>query len=144
MTSGERTELPWTAFVAECGQKSQLGNPLQAAANFSKHFEMRTVQWQGLVKQVKEGLFSNSFIFVAMAPTMAVPSSRAAIASPGGMLDIGSLSEEQLLELEEEGMEGDSADLALAFDGEMSKEVATLSVGDKIQFEATLHDLGKR
>lgn len=67
---GESTEASWGDFYRDCGQKSQLGNPLQAVANFRDKFAGKTVRWTGLVKHVKEGLFSSNFLFLVMYPTM--------------------------------------------------------------------------
>lgn len=148
-------------FVAKCGQRSQLGNPLHAGANFKEDFFLRTVRWEGLVKQVREGLFSGSpsFLFLAMNPTLSTSVGRkgdAPSTDASGDSDSndvkqqqkeqphGIFSELELLEREEEGMKGDGADLGLAFDSKLATDVAKLSPGDKVAFEATLHDLGRR
>ena len=148
---GEATSLSWADFVSKCGQRSQLGNPLQAGVNFRDEFAFKTVSWEGLVKQVREGLFaaSPSFLLLAMNPTLTAAATRKPATpltetpgDPGPTRDL--LAEVELLEKEEEGMKGDGADLALAFDSHLAEEIAKLNPGDKIAFEATLHELGKR
>lgn len=107
------------------------------------------MQWEGLVKQIKEGLFSVSpaFLFVAMAPTLSTGKDRSGPSptadAPSGA-DEENLSELETLRREEEGMQGDGADLGLAFDGELASQIAKLTPGDKISFQATLHELGRR
>ncbi|CBZ55896.1 conserved hypothetical protein [Neospora caninum Liverpool] len=176
----------WRDFYQECGQRSQLGNPLSAAGNFREHFLGKTVKWEGLVKQVKEGTFSSNFLFLAMYPTMTnegrgnVDSrSAGSLGSAGrGNSSLASLlfgdegeeggemgdkgtgrgkgdgeqagqrqeEEADLLSLDEEnrGMQGDGADLALAFSEDLNGKVAQLVPGDKVAFEATLVELGRR
>ncbi|OEH75447.1 hypothetical protein cyc_03806 [Cyclospora cayetanensis] len=153
LTKGESTSLSWQEFVSLCGHRSQLGNPLQAAANFRESFALRTVQWEGLVKQVKEGFFAASpaFLFLAMNPTLSTAAARkeeAPLLPESEETDNEDphslLSELEALRKEEEGMKGDGADLALAFDRTLAAEVVKLSPGDKVRFEATLHELGRR
>lgn len=52
----------------------------------------------------------------------------------------------RLLDLDEEnrGLQGDGADLALAFSGSLNEVVEKLVPGDKVSFEATLVELGRR
>lgn len=52
----------------------------------------------------------------------------------------------RLLDLDEEnrGLQGDGADLALAFSGDLNAVVEKLVPGDKVSFEATLVELGRR
>ncbi|KAL8272379.1 hypothetical protein Esti_003669 [Eimeria stiedai] len=170
LSKGEPTSLGWLDFVRLCGQRSQLGNPLKAAANFSDNFALRTVAWKGLVKQVREGLFpgSASFVFLAMNPTLSASRSSAAAAAAEreeplgvgeleeeggrgaaenqerGDSELEALSELERLQREEEGMAGDGADLGLAFSQDLAAQVAKLNPGDKVAFEATLHELGRR
>ncbi|PFH38312.1 hypothetical protein BESB_006530 [Besnoitia besnoiti] len=185
---GPSITASWRDFYDKCGQKSQLGNPLQAAGNFREHFSGKTVKWEGLVKQIKEGTFSSNFLFVAMYPTMTAEGrgrrgagglgggepegdlasllfgddkaeggedgadARRSPAAPAGDArdDDGKTPEQreeaELLALDEEnkGMQGDSADLALAFSEDLNKKVEALVPGDKISFEATLVELGRR
>ncbi|KYF49247.1 hypothetical protein TGARI_246220B, partial [Toxoplasma gondii ARI] len=163
----------WQDFYRECGQKSQLGNPLQAAGNFREHFLGKTVKWEGLVKQVKEGTFSSNFLFLVMYPTMTAEGRGSlgsrdgswSSAERGGDSTLASLlmedeageagekrkadarqEEDDLLALDEEnrGMRGDGADLAFAFSEDLNEKVAQLVPGDKVAFEATLVELGRR
>ncbi|PHJ21381.1 litaf-like protein [Cystoisospora suis] len=185
LPKGELTEASWGDFYRDCGQKSQLGNPLQAVANFRDKFGGKTVRWTGLVKHVKEGLFSSNFLFLVMYPTMTLAgqqhkkasghpdsfsSSPFSFGRTGGGEDMsreggeGSDAEEKrkskqekeeedqeeekarLLALDEEnrGLQGDGADLALAFSGDLNQVVEKLVPGDKVSFEATLVELGRR
>ena len=147
---GEPTSLSWDDFVSLCGQRTQLGNPLEGGENFRAHFVMRTIQWEGLIKQVRGGLFSlsPSFLLIAMNPTLSTGGLRKGespiLENGRGPEGQKGMSDLELLQREEEGMKGDGADLALAFDGDISLEIAKLTPGDKITFEATLHKLGKR
>eukprot|EP01068_Selenidium_serpulae_P004963 Selendium_serpulae@DN3815_c0_g2_i1.p1 len=112
---GPVSDLAWKDYLAQCGVRSYLGNPLHAAYAFEHQYRHQTVAWEGRVMRVSEGFFSKHFLYLRMTPPQ--------YPGPVGL---------------------DRPDLGLIFDTALSDQVAMVTVGDAVKFDATLLTLAKR
>lgn len=117
---GEDSLVTWEDFMADCGLKSYLRNPIHVSVAFNERFKNHTVRWEGKLLQSEEGFhffgFSQkSILFVRMSPT-------------------------QL------GLGRNTPDLALYYDSSslVASSAAKIEQGSQFRFEATLLHAGKR
>ncbi|OLQ15190.1 hypothetical protein AK812_SmicGene644 [Symbiodinium microadriaticum] len=110
----------WEDFIKDCGFKTYLGNPIHVSVAFNEKFKNKTVHWQGAVRHMEEGFnllgyAQPSAVFVDMEPAQF-------------------------------SRKRDASDLVLFFkeDKEISATMRHLKRGDKIDFTATMVEVGKR
>jgi len=116
----ELSDLRWEDFIKDCGFKTYLGNPIHVSVAFNEKFKNKTVHWQGAVRHMEEGFnllgyAQPSAVFVDMEPAQF-------------------------------SRKRDASDLVLFFkeDKEISATMRHLKRGDKIDFTATMVEVGKR
>jgi len=116
---GESVALTWEDFLKDCGFKSYLGNPIHVTMAFQENFKNKTVHWEGLVHNVEQAvslfwLSQRGAVFVDMQPSQFT--------------------------------KRDMTDLVLLYnDGDaVATNVSRLSRGQRIAFEATMVEVGRR
>eukprot|EP00382_Lankesteria_abbotti_P004131 CAMPEP_0113856856 /NCGR_PEP_ID=MMETSP0372-20130328/9602_1 /TAXON_ID=340204 /ORGANISM="Lankesteria abbotti" /LENGTH=132 /DNA_ID=CAMNT_0000832171 /DNA_START=220 /DNA_END=614 /DNA_ORIENTATION=- /assembly_acc=CAM_ASM_000359 len=109
---GDYIDKSWDDFIADCGFRSYLGNPIHASSAFYTSYSRSTVIWTGRVNKIQEGFFSKNFLFVTMSPSQFPP-------------DIGR----------------SSPDLALMFSKTLDNKIVDVHLEDQIHFETTLLEL---
>jgi len=121
---GDVSAATWEDFMADCGLKSYLGNPIHVHLAFEDKYKNRTFRWKGRVHHVEPGLnflwwSARGAVYVRMGPGKLENRSR------GGK---------------------DHADLVLLYEPGLpiSKDVDELKRGSPLTFEATMLEAGKR
>lgn len=116
---GAPSMLTWEDFLFDCGPRTSLSHRPSTARAFEERFRRRTFKWQGEVRIIREGfdvffVRTKSVALVQMYPPR-YPHRR-----------------------------GEHPDIALLFGEEQNREVAELSPGDWVEFEATMTAHGFR
>uniref|UniRef100_A0A7S2PQ32 LITAF domain-containing protein n=1 Tax=Zooxanthella nutricula TaxID=1333877 RepID=A0A7S2PQ32_9DINO len=119
---GAPSMLTWEDFLFDCGPRTSasLSHRPSTARAFEERFRRRTFKWQGEVAVIREGfevlmvVRTKSVMMVKMYPPRF------------------------------KTRQGDHPDIALLFGEDRNKEVASLSQGDWIEFEATMSAHGYR
>ncbi|KAH0472039.1 MAG: uncharacterized protein KVP18_003532 [Porospora cf. gigantea A] len=65
---GEPSDVTWPDFLAECGARASLGNPIRAERTFNDQFAHRTVTWTGRLLKVVEGFWGKNILYMLMEP----------------------------------------------------------------------------
>lgn len=116
---GQASTLTWDDFMYDCGPRTSMAmrHRTSTVRTFEERYRRRTFQWQGEVRQIREGfdvlfLRTKSVVMVRMDPAR-YP-------------------------------RRDIPDIALLFGEERNEEVAELNPGDWVEFEATMVSHGHR
>jgi len=110
----------WEDFIRDCGYKSYLGNPIHVTMAFNERYKNKTVEWEGAVHHIEEGLnllwwSQKGAVYVRMQPPQ-FPHKK------------------------------DMADLLLVYEegGKVGAAVQKLKRGSYFGFQGTLLEVGRR
>lgn len=116
---GTPSMLTWEDFVFDCGPRTSLSHRPSTALLFEERYRKKTFKWQGEVRIIREGF---DVLFLRTKNVLMV----------------------QMYPPRFKGRHGDHPDVAVLFGVERNKEVANLSPGDWVEFEATMSAHGFR
>lgn len=111
VSKGTPSKLTWEDFLYDCGPKSSLRSRGSSAVVFDEKYRRRTFTWQGEVRVIREGFE----VFVIRTKSVLM-----------------------VRMYPSRFPRRDLPDVALLFSDSLNKEIAELSPGDWVEFEATM------
>eukprot|EP00429_Kryptoperidinium_foliaceum_P064181 CAMPEP_0176062950 /NCGR_PEP_ID=MMETSP0120_2-20121206/31394_1 /TAXON_ID=160619 /ORGANISM="Kryptoperidinium foliaceum, Strain CCMP 1326" /LENGTH=357 /DNA_ID=CAMNT_0017396521 /DNA_START=87 /DNA_END=1157 /DNA_ORIENTATION=+ len=116
---GAPSMLTWEDFLFDCGPRTSLSHRPSTARAFEERYRRRTFKWQGEMRIIREGFD----VFFVRTKNVAMV---------------------QMYPPRYRQRRGEHPDVALLFGDERNREIASLSPGDWVEFEATMSAHGFR